>query len=280
MIRIGNQTSFAAARPAAPFEFALEHGFDAFEWFPDRDEAGRGWDEGDFNGETRGEIRRVARQADISLSVHVPWWLDPAQAGSSSRFAALATFAQDLGATLVNVHLFLQAGLERYAASVTPLVQHLARVNISLAVENTTDTGPEHFNELFARLQRLLPRQAADRVGMCFDLGHASLYAHTRNDYLAYLDRLEEHVPLVHVHAHENYGDRDAHLPLFTGPAALNPTGLEGFVDRLRARSFTGAIILEQWPDPPALLVQARQRLRELLHDSADEHEGALSLGQ
>ncbi len=34
--RIGNQTSFAAASPLEPFDFALANGFTAFEFFPDR----------------------------------------------------------------------------------------------------------------------------------------------------------------------------------------------------------------------------------------------------
>ena len=52
-IRIGNQTSFSASTPILPFEYAIENGFDAFEWFPDKKEWGAGWDEKDINAETR-----------------------------------------------------------------------------------------------------------------------------------------------------------------------------------------------------------------------------------
>jgi hypothetical protein len=38
-IRLGNQTSFSAP-PLVPFRFACEHGFEAFEWFPDKKECG------------------------------------------------------------------------------------------------------------------------------------------------------------------------------------------------------------------------------------------------
>jgi hypothetical protein len=40
---------------------------------------------------------------------------------------------------------------------------------------------------------------------------------------------------------------------------------VRGFLRRLRQRDYRGAIILEQWPDPPELLVEAAARLRELL---------------
>lgn len=278
MIRIGNQTSFAAEF-AEPFEFAMENGFDAFEWFPDRHEDGRGWDEADLNAETRSEMRRMARQCDIFQSVHAPWWLNPVASQAKGRLSSVITFAQDIGAGLINVHLFTAGGMATFAEKLAPLVQHLSRLGIVLALENTTETGPEHFNELFEQLRARLAPAAHRSVGMCFDLGHANLYGDTRNDYLAYLDRLDANVPLVHVHAHENYGDRDSHLVVFTGPSALDTTGMEGFVDRLRARSYGESIILEQWPNPPDLLVQARQRLRALLHNSTDEHDGLLSLG-
>ena len=43
MIRIGNQTAFSALTPLEPFEYAVQNGFTAFEWFPDKKETGEGW---------------------------------------------------------------------------------------------------------------------------------------------------------------------------------------------------------------------------------------------
>jgi sugar phosphate isomerase/epimerase len=278
MVRIGNQTSFGA-EITEPFEFAVEHGFDAFEWFPDRRDDGSGWDESQIGGELRSEIRRLARRCDVAQSVHAPWWLNPVLEEAETRLGSVVSFAKDIGATLINVHLMTDTDIQQFASGLIPLVQHLSRLGIVLAIENTHATGPDQFNELFGLLRSGLPASALEHIGMCFDLGHANIYHETQNDYLAYFDRLDEGVPLVHVHAHENYGDRDSHLVLFSGPAALDATGLIGFVDRLRARDYAGSVILEQWPDPPKLLLQARQRLRSLFHDSTDEHEGLLSLG-
>jgi sugar phosphate isomerase/epimerase len=100
---------------------------------------------------------------------------------------------------------------------------------------------------------------------MCFDLGHANLHELTRNNYWRFLDGLSEQVPIIHLHLHENYGDRDSHLVLFTGPSRDNTAGLEGLIDRLARRGFAGCAILEQWPSPPSLLVEARNRLCRLL---------------
>jgi hypothetical protein len=60
---------------------------------------------------------------------------------------------------------------------------------------------------------------------------------------------------------HENYGDSDSHLPLFTGPAGKNVSGISDFISRMNGRGFSGSIILEQWPEPPTLLNEARDRL-------------------
>jgi hypothetical protein len=72
-------------------------------------------------------------------------------------------------------------------------------------------------------------------------------------------------VPIIHLHLHENHGDRDSHLTLFTGPAGRDPAGLSALLERLARRGFSGSGILEQWPQPPELLVQARDRLLELV---------------
>jgi hypothetical protein len=62
-IRIGNQTSFSAQTPLQPFDFALENGFDAFEWFPDKKDSGAGWDTDDIDSEMRQHIKERHRTA-------------------------------------------------------------------------------------------------------------------------------------------------------------------------------------------------------------------------
>ncbi len=131
-----------------------------------------------------------------------------------------------------------------------------------LSLENTPQTSPEDFNAVFAVLSTM--PEAEGRVGMCLDTGHANLHPGTPNDYLLFVDRLGKHVPIVHWHAHENWGDRDSHRTLFTGPSAHDDRGLRGLVLRLLRRGFCGSVVLEQWPQPPGLLVEARDRLLRL----------------
>jgi len=266
-IRIGNQTVPSAARPFEPFEYAVENGFDAFEWFLDGYGAGGRWEDVDLDGGARQKLRRTAAQNDISLSIHAPWWLDPFERSGNELLRGSLAFALDVGASNLNIHLSPEKGIEAFVRTLSPFLRTLVDLPLQLSIENIPSAGPEDFNDLFARLAGTgLPIEGS--VCMCLDLGHANLYPPTRNDYLGFLDRLGAHVPINHLHLHENWGDEDSHLPLFSGPSAEDASGIEGFVERMKRRGFSGSIILEQWPDPPSLLNQARDRLIRMFASS------------
>lgn len=264
MIRIGNQTSFAAT-VMEPFEFAAANGFTAFEFFPDRGFSGvGGWHENDLDDATRRAIRQTAVEKGIKLTVHAPLEFNPLHTHEDGRLSSTVEFAHAIGATLVNLHLEISQGVGRFVESLGPALRLTAEAGLKLAIENTVWTGPDDFNQFFAALRQRGKFPSA-HAGMCFDLGHANLFGATQNDYCRYLDNLSAQVPVIHLHLHENFGDRDSHLALFTGPARENPAGIAGFLERMRHRKFSGCAILEQWPQPPSLLVNARDGLMELI---------------
>jgi sugar phosphate isomerase/epimerase len=253
---IGNQTAFFVP-PLLPFDFAVEQGFDAFEFFPDGGPDDHGWSADDLNAKTRNLIRTTAFEHHIRLSVHTTLRADlHSPMGRSALFRDL-DLARDIGARVLNTH-FEPRDPQMLARDLTDLVGRLRAADMVMTLENTVSVSPEDFNDLFSRLP-------SGPFAMCLDIGHANLYQGTHNDYLGYLDRLSETIPIAHIHAHENRGDADSHLPLFTGPARQDPSGLRGLVDRLQQRGFSGSVILEQWPDPPQLLVAARDGLRALI---------------
>ncbi len=259
MIRIGNQTSYGAPSPAEPFDYAVANGFDAFEWFPDK-KPGVGWDESDLTQAQRQKIRETAKEKGIRLSVHAPWQANPLHREASELLRKDIELATDLGAVLLNIHLYHEAGLERFVTAITPLIRQTAESGLQLSIENTPDHSPEQFNDVFTRLHASTS-SPLKHVGMCLDLGHANLSGATRNNYLGFIDRLDRVVPIVHLHLHENWGDGDTHLTLFTGPAGRDDSGIRAFIERIQKRNFSGSIIFEQWPQPPSLLNQARDRL-------------------
>ncbi|QWR76011.1 sugar phosphate isomerase/epimerase family protein [Candidatus Magnetomonas plexicatena] len=260
-IRIGNQTAFSAESPELPFNYAIEHSFDSFEWFPDKKDYGQGWLEGDINNVKRCEIRAKALMYDISLSVHAPVTFNPLRGGSAEDFTVTLDFALDIGASLINIHLFTEEGIPAFTKAIVPLIELTSKHGLKLSIENTTTTSPEDFNELFS----VLKTHSAEHVGMCLDIGHANVFYGTRNNFLRYMDLLLETVPIIHLHIHENYGDVDSHLTIFTGPSAENPLGMKCFIKRLKMRNFTGMMVLEQWPSQPSLLNTGRDKLLELI---------------
>jgi len=266
MICIGNQTACWAATPREPFDYAVANGFDAFEWFPDK-KPGGGWDEGDLAVNQRRIIQDIARAHGMRLSVHARWQVNPLQPDAATLLERDIELARDLGAQLLNIHLFQEQGISAYVAAIEPLIRQTTAANLQLAIENTPSHTPEDFNELFAQLRRR-HSDCQQHIGMCLDLGHANLCSATRNHYLQFIDRLDPSVPIIHLHLHENYGDTDAHLPLFTGPAGQNDAGIRGLLIRLRQRRFSGSMILEQWPHPASLLNQARNKLIQLLDET------------
>jgi sugar phosphate isomerase/epimerase len=267
-IRIGNQTAISSADPLEPFAFALRHGFDAFEWFADKkvypNGTSAGWDESDMDEATREWICASSKVHDVRFTVHAPWQANPLHPGGVELLFRSLDFARDIGADLVNLHLYMDEGAESYARSLTAVIRAATRAGLRLSIENTPHTTPADFNQTFAQFRQLnLARPGT--VGMCLDIGHANLCAATHNDYIRYLDQLAPEVPVIHLHAHENFGDSDSHLTLFTGPAREDDSAVRALLERLRRRSYRGVIILEQWPRPPELLVEAANRLREML---------------
>lgn len=267
-IRIGNQTAISCADPLEPFHFAVQHGFDAFEWFADKKEHDdgtiAGWEEPDLDAQARAWIRETGIAHNILFTVHAPWQANPLQADGIPLLIRSIDFARDIGAVLVNLHLYMDEGPEGYARALEPVLRHAQATRLRISIENTPHTTPDDFNRTFACLAKL-PDGLGSTAGMCLDIGHANLCALTRNNFIRYLDLLAAEIPIIHIHAHENHGDRDSHLTLFTGPSREDDSGIRAFVERLHRRAYRRAVILEQWPHPPQLLVEAATRLRALL---------------
>ena len=267
-IRIGNQSAFSAERPIQPFEFAVANGFDAFEWLPDKKESGTGWEESDIDAQTRRYIRNTALEHDIMLSVHAPLHINPSEPDLGERLLETVQFAQDIKALLLNVHLYTENGTEAYVRGIIPFIKSLRKTGIRLSIENTPLTNPGDFNAFFAALFKHFAPAEATQVGMCLDLGHANLCSATLNDYIKFIDLLDPDIPIIHIHLHENYGDYDSHLTMFTGPSGQDVSGIKTFLKRMEKRRFSGSIILEQWPEPPDLLIKARNNLKAMIGNS------------
>ena len=262
-IRIGNQTAFSAVTIEEPFHYAIKNGFDAFEWFPDLKQSGQGWDVEDIGADGRSYIKKSALECDIALSVHISLQVNLLNIETHGILMREIKFATEIGAELINIHLSVNCGIEPYVQAIMPILRQIKERGIKISFENTPFTTPEDFNRLFELLDGMNIMDDGC-VGICLDVGHANLCSATHNDYLGFIDRLNSSVPIIHIHMHENYGDCDAHLPLFIGPAGTNSDGIRELLRRLKKSNFSGSIILEQWPDNHTLLNDSRNGLLDL----------------
>src|SRR5262249_54563757 len=152
--RIGNQSAFSASPFTAPFDFALAGGFDAFEWFPDRRNAGQGWRAGDIDAPTRRQLRDRARDSGVSLSVHAAVHADPLVGETEKEFEEALRLAVGLGAGLLNIHFEQGHRAEEFAQALVPWLRRCVAGGVKLALENVPATAPEAFNRLFSLLPR------------------------------------------------------------------------------------------------------------------------------
>ena len=268
MIYIGSQTAKSASPVFAPFAYARARGFSAFEWFADtgENEAGEkyGWDFSRVDAAGRSRLRAEG----VRFSVHAAWNADPRTEDGARAVRAALEFADAAGAPVAVAHMLRErAEIPAFARALAALMAGYSG-NAKLAVENTPDNSPADFNALFAELGKL---PGGEKIGMAFDLGHANCCAATRNDYIRFLNGLSPAVAVIHCHVHENWGDADSHLPLFSGASAQNDAGIRMFAAILKNRGFSGSLIMEQWPQPPEMLDAAAARLREICESAGLE---------
>jgi sugar phosphate isomerase/epimerase len=190
-----------------------------------------------------------------AVSIHTPFGgrLDLADADSHNRQAAIgavltaAIALKRVGGRLVIVHPSdlprhehdVHARLHDAARSLVLLAENCAHVELQLVVESPLPHLIGGHPDEFAFLLKGLPAS----VGVCVDTGHTYLGRHWRRFVEVAGARL------THVHANDNRGVRDDHLP----PG-------EGLIDwrdvaqSLREARFTGWIMLElACPDPQEL---------------------------
>ena len=136
------------------------------------------------------------------------------------------------------------ARLERAAASLRTLTQGCKRLGVTLAIESPLPHLVGGHPDEFAWL---LERVGPD-ARVCLDTGHTSLGGHWHRFVELAGDRL------VHVHAHDNHGHFDDHLP--PGEGRIDWHDITRTLQQVR---YTGWIILElKCPEEPLVGYFAR----------------------
>ena len=136
--------------------------------------------------------------------------------------------------------LWFQGSLEMW----NPFVKEAEKLEVTLALENVFDEGPE-------TLKKLLEEINSSHCGFCFDTGHWLIYS--KKKWEEWIELLGER--LVEVHLHDNNGEEDQHLPPGDGKFDFI-----GFFRRLWTRRLSPIYTLEvhQEEDLPRSLETVR----------------------
>lgn len=174
--------------------------------------------------------------AGLGFRVHAPFFdLNPGAIEPLVRDVTLRRFdhtlmaAQQLGADLVIFHpgydfwkyggqdqLWIDRSLEFWS----DFIATRAHLGIRMALENVYEASP-------SPLIRLLDQIDSPWLGHCFDAGHWRLFSQTSIDH--WFTAFGHH--LIHLHIHDNFGQRDDHLPV--GEGSIDFRGLFSELVRL-----------------------------------------------
>ncbi len=179
---------------------------------------------GDFAGSDAPlkALGKTLKQAGLRCTVHAPFMdlnpgaVDPAvQKITRHRFDQSLDAAALLGARVVVFHpgydrwryggqqrLWIDQNLEFWP----PLLKKAERLGIRMALENIFEEQPDTLVELLEAID-------SPWLGHCFDCGHWNLFSTVALE--DWLEALGER--LIHLHLHDNRGERDAHLPIGEG---------------------------------------------------------------
>jgi sugar phosphate isomerase/epimerase len=206
-------------------DFARRAGLNGFEVWADHPHA--------HPDETPGDVRATLRRrlADFArVSVHGPLGntslasINPGIWRESVRqYVGAIELAHDIGAAVLVVHpgdlrdaRFFADFMRLAEEALGRLARRAQELGVMLAVENC---GPYHagVDRTAADLRSLIKRTGSSSVGACLDIGHAAVNRNT--DEL--VDLLGSDI--VHLHVHDNHGQRDEHLPVGYGTIDFSP---------------------------------------------------------
>lgn len=232
---------------------------DPLDWMYRLDDAGfQGWeivDEGPqkVEGEFKKRVREVHETTNLVLSLHTPlsdiniasvnerMWEESIRQTKES-IENTYEFIEDI--CVVHPGFFSplseqmpEKAVQKAVAGLTTLCEFAADRGLRIAVENLTSANmlmgryPDELIQLVRGVNR-------DDLGVCIDVAHANT-TKKLDEFLGITAKAED-VEIIHMHASDNFGADDLHLPLGEGNLDLKKV-----LDGINKNSYEGIIVLE-----------------------------------
>jgi sugar phosphate isomerase/epimerase len=216
----------------------------------------------------RKEISRVLDDLAMGLVIHLPTFVSTADLTESIRKASVEEMlrsldlAAEMGAEKVVMHpsaigglgpLVMDLAVGYAEESMRSMIRHGEALGLRVCLENMFPRcriffEPEHFDALMADFPNL---------EMTLDTGHANIEGRSGARIFSFIRRFGGRIG--HVHASDNKGMRDEHLPIGKGnidfPALMR---------RLHEAEYDETVTLEVFSEDRRHLAKSRDRLRHL----------------
>ena len=181
---------------------------------------------------------------NLDYTIHAPFMdVNIAALGSKSRANSIeqikdsVNLANDIDASVVVVH----PGLIPFLAKDMPekiyevannSIREIGEYSKDLGVNTTIENMPAFESMIYQDMSRLNELLVEYDMGMTFDIGHAH-HSGISPDAM-YFDSIK------HIHAHDNMGDDDSHLPLGEGNIQLND-----IINTFEKKNYDGIYMIE-----------------------------------
>jgi len=209
------------------------------------------------------QIRDALSTSKMKVVGHTPWFFEIAHPYESIRRAVMSEMKASIsacakfGAEKVGIHpdpmSFTHPSRDKflsvYSESVAELNKHCIDLGVTLLIETYEDRflRPDELERVFLRFPD---------VRFTLDIGHVFL-----NGGDAAIERMVKRFAdrLLHVHASDNAGDKDRHLPI--GAGKIN---WEKAVKALKAAGYDGTVTLEVFSQDTEYLPISRKKFEEI----------------
>ena len=195
------------------------------------------------------ELLKALDRHKMGLICHLPTFVSTADLTDSLRETSLSEVleslevAADLGPLKVVLHPSHIAGLSVFVMdqarqhalkSLDTIVEKADHLGICLCIENMFPRSrslvdPEDFVEIFERFPTLK---------LTLDTGHAHIKGRGGNKVLDFIERFHDRIG--HIHANDNFGNEDSHLPIGAGTIDF-----QRIIKALKGIGYDGTITLE-----------------------------------
>ncbi|MFC1671335.1 sugar phosphate isomerase/epimerase family protein [Spirochaetota bacterium] len=208
-----------------------------------------------FNAERCKNLLKLAKLYDVSLSLHTPYTVNPAELmkflrkSSVSYLLKCVKVANLINATHITTHIGYYKGmpfwqgmrgkaLKRLVHTLRIVLESCEKYNVKLALENAVhlQDGAEIFylGDSIRDFEYIFEEIDSPYLKLCLDTGHAN----TNNEVMEFIKTFGDKI--INIHYHDNNGLNDEHLCIGEGTVPWDQ-----FARALQEIDFHGPFISE-----------------------------------